>query len=58
LASEFDEDVVDGAVNGVATLVRAGGSRLRTVQTGFVRNYALAVGVGAVGILAFLVTRS
>ena len=39
-------------VNGVATLVRSGGSRLRTVQSGFVRNYALAVAIGAVAMLA------
>ncbi|MDQ3978582.1 MAG: NADH-quinone oxidoreductase subunit L [Actinomycetota bacterium] len=54
----FDNRVIDGAVNGVATLVRAGGGRLRTVQSGFVRSYALAVAVGAVGILAWVVARS
>ena len=54
----FDNRVIDGAVNGVATLVRAGGGRLRTVQSGFVRSYALAVAVGAVGILAWVLGRS
>ena len=54
----FDKRVIDGAVNGVATLVRAGGGRLRVVQSGFVRSYALAVAVGAVGILAWVVARS
>jgi NADH-quinone oxidoreductase subunit L len=58
LASVFDAKVIDGAVNGVAGLVRAGGSRLRLVQTGFVRSYALAVALGAVGILAFALVRS
>ncbi|MGH9225635.1 MAG: NADH-quinone oxidoreductase subunit L [Acidimicrobiales bacterium] len=58
LAAAFDANVVDGAVNGTATAVRATGSRLRTIQTGYVRNYALAVGAGAVGILAFVVSRS
>jgi NADH-quinone oxidoreductase subunit L len=53
-----DAKVIDGTVNGVGALVRAGGSRLRTVQTGFVRNYALAVAVGAVAILAYAVARS
>jgi len=53
-----DAKVIDGAVNGVGALVRAGGSRLRTVQSGFVRNYALAVAVGAVAILAYAVARS
>jgi NADH-quinone oxidoreductase subunit L len=54
----IDAKVIDGTVNGVGTLVRAGGSRLRTVQSGFVRNYALAVAVGAVAILAYAVARS
>jgi len=53
-----DAKVIDGTVNGVGALVRAGGSRLRTVQSGFVRNYALAVAVGAVAILAYAVARS
>ncbi len=58
LASVFDAKVIDGAVNGVAALVRSGGSRLRVVQSGFVRSYALAVALGAVGILLFAVLRS
>ncbi len=53
-----DAKVIDGTVNGVGALVRAGGTRLRTVQSGFVRNYALAVAVGAVAILAYAVARS
>jgi NADH-quinone oxidoreductase subunit L len=54
----IDAKIIDGTVNGVGALVRAGGSRLRTVQSGFVRNYALAVAVGAVAILAYAVARS
>ena len=54
----IDAKVIDGTVNGVGALVRAGGSRLRTVQSGFVRNYALAVAVGAVAILAYAVARA
>ena len=46
---------IDGAVNGVATLVRGGGARLRVVQTGYVRNYALGIAVGAVLLLGFFV---
>jgi NADH-quinone oxidoreductase subunit L len=59
-ASAFivDAKIIDGTVNGVGALVRAGGSRLRTVQSGFVRNYALAVAVGAVAILAYAVART
>ncbi len=58
LASVFDAKVIDGAVNGVASLVRAGGTRLRVVQSGFVRSYALAVALGAVAILGFALVRS
>jgi NADH-quinone oxidoreductase subunit L len=54
----FDLKIIDGAVNGVATLVRHTGDRVRHVQTGFVRNYALAVAAGAVLIFAFVVFRS
>jgi NADH-quinone oxidoreductase subunit L len=54
----FDRRVIDGAVNGVGALVRAGGGRLRAVQTGFVRNYALGVAGGAVAALAYVVARS
>jgi NADH-quinone oxidoreductase subunit L len=53
-----DAKVIDGTVNGVGALVRAGGGRLRKVQTGFVRNYALAVAIGAVAALAYAVSRS
>jgi NADH-quinone oxidoreductase subunit L len=54
----FDLGVIDGAVNGVATLVRGAGGRLRRVQTGLVRNYALGVVVGAVALLVFLAVRA
>jgi NADH-quinone oxidoreductase subunit L len=53
-----DAKIIDGTVNGVGALVRAGGSRLRGVQSGFVRSYALAVAVGAVAILAYAVARA
>jgi NADH-quinone oxidoreductase subunit L len=57
-AAAFDKRGIDGLVNGVAAVVRGGGSRLRVVQTGFVRNYALGVAAGAVLLLAFFVTRA
>ena len=53
----FDATVVDGAVNGVAGAVRAGGRGLRRVQSGYVRAYALGVALGAVGLLVFFLTR-
>jgi NADH-quinone oxidoreductase subunit L len=54
----FDRNVVDGAVNGVAALVRGGGRGLRVLQSGFVRSYALGVAVGVVGLLAYFLTRA
>jgi len=54
----LDARVVDGAVNGVGTLVRVGASRLRQLQTGYVRNYALAVAAGAVAVLAYVAVRA
>ena len=63
LAAGFTADVVDkqgvdGAVNGVAALVRAGGSRLRVVQTGYIRNYALGIAGGAVLALGWFLMRA
>jgi NADH-quinone oxidoreductase subunit L len=54
----LDGRVIDGAVNGVATMVRQGGSRLRVTQTGYIRNYALGVAAGAVLLLGFFVLRT
>jgi hypothetical protein len=45
-------------VNGVARLVRDTAARLRRVQTGLVRNYALGVVIGAVALLVFLAVRA
>ena len=50
----FDQKVIDGAVNGVAGLVRNFGGGLRRVQTGFVQGYALAIGVGLLGLVTYL----
>jgi NADH-quinone oxidoreductase subunit L len=57
-SSKVDSDVVDGAVNGIATLVGSAGGRLRTVQTGYVRSYALMVAGGTALLLAYVVFRS
>jgi NADH-quinone oxidoreductase subunit L len=57
-ARVLDGRGIDGAVNGVATLVRGSGSRLRLTQTGYVRNYALFMGGGAVLLLAFFLLRT
>ncbi len=53
----FDQGVIDGAVNGVGRLFQGVGGQLRKVQTGYVRNYALLVAVGAVLLLVWFVSR-
>ena len=51
----FDQTIVDGAVNGVATAVSKSAGVVRRGQTGNVRNYAGIVGVGVVLLLAWFV---
>ena len=43
----FDNRGVDGAVNGLAALIGGTSGRLRRLQTGFVRSYALSMLAGA-----------
>jgi NADH-quinone oxidoreductase subunit L len=57
LAAVFDSQVIDGAVNGLARLARGAGGGLRRIQTGFVRQYALGIVIGAVALLAYMLTR-
>jgi NADH-quinone oxidoreductase subunit L len=56
-ASEGDVLVVDGAVNGLARFTAASGRQLRRLQTGYVRNYALGIGIGAAVLLAYVAAR-
>jgi NADH-quinone oxidoreductase subunit L len=53
----FDKVVIDGAVNGVGRATRGGAARLRTVQNGYVRWYALMIGLGTVLMIAFILTQ-
>jgi len=53
-----EADAIDGAVNGFARLVRQFGGRLRRLQSGYVRNYALGISAGLVVILAYLLSRT
>jgi NADH-quinone oxidoreductase subunit L len=50
----FDNKGVDGLVNGLAAGFGGGSGRLRRLQTGFVRSYALSMLAGAAVILAVL----
>jgi NADH-quinone oxidoreductase subunit L len=61
LANAFSYGVdlgfVDATINGVARLTAQTGRQLRRVQTGYVRNYALGIGLGAAVILFYVATR-
>ncbi len=50
----FDNRGVDGVVNGTAALLGGSSGRLRRLQTGFVRSYALSMLGGAVLVVAAL----
>jgi NADH-quinone oxidoreductase subunit L len=54
LSVYFDNRGVDGLVNTVAATVGGTSGRVRRVQTGFVRSYALSMFVGAVLLVAAL----
>jgi NADH-quinone oxidoreductase subunit L len=54
----FDSRGVDGAVNGLAAALGGGSGRLRRLQTGFVRSYALSMLAGSfVLVTALLLVR-
>jgi NADH-quinone oxidoreductase subunit L len=54
----LDARFIDGIVNGAGGAVRRLADAARKVQTGFVRNYALAFLVGVVGVLVYAGFRS
>ena len=58
LSQPVDLGLVDGAVNGLARGVQGSARRLRRIQTGYVRNYALGIALGVVGFVGYLVLRS
>jgi len=53
----FDVRVIDGAVNGTATIVEGGAAVLRRLQSGSVRAYASSLLVGVVVILGYYLWR-
>ncbi len=57
LAFRLDVRGIDGAVEGIGSLTRKAGGWLRPLQTGFVRSYGLAIMAGAVGLLAWFLSR-
>ncbi len=54
----IESEVLDGAVNGVAGAFKVSSSRLRRMQTGYVRTYALMIVVGLVLIVSYFLIRS
>ena len=50
--------MIDGAVDGTGALVQVAGATLRRTQTGYVRNYALGIAVGAVILVGLLLTQA
>jgi NADH-quinone oxidoreductase subunit L len=50
-----DQQLIDGAVTGTGTLVQGAAGKARKVQSGNLRNYAAAVGVGVVLLLIWFV---
>jgi NADH-quinone oxidoreductase subunit L len=57
LAMGFDLPVIDGAANGLADLIKGISTRLRVLQTGFIRNYALSFFVGLLLVLSYILFR-
>jgi NADH-quinone oxidoreductase subunit L len=51
----FDVHVIDGTVNGVASVTRKAGDEIRHAQTGRVQNYALGIAGGLIVIAASLI---
>lgn len=54
IGNQMDPDGVDGIVLGLAGLVRITGRGLRVLHSGLLRNYALTLVIGVVGILAYM----
>jgi NADH-quinone oxidoreductase subunit L len=54
LDGRIDNGVVDGLVNVMARTIFGLGTRLRRIQTGFIRNYILFLVLAAIGIFALL----
>jgi NADH-quinone oxidoreductase subunit L len=54
LFGSFDERVVDGLVNAAGAVTEVAAQVLKLFQTGYVRNYALALFLGALALLWYL----
>ncbi|SUZ89442.1 uncharacterized protein METZ01_LOCUS42296, partial [marine metagenome] len=52
--ANVDERFVDGAVNGIGKVILKTGQLIRPAQSGYIRNYAVGVAVGALAIIVLL----
>jgi NADH-quinone oxidoreductase subunit L len=57
LAVRIDLGIIDAIANGLGKAMQDFAGNLRRIQTGYVRNYALAVFAGAVVILGYIILR-
>lgn len=57
LSIQIDLGIIDGIANGLGKAAQRLAAAMRRLQTGFVRNYALAVFVGLVAIIGYLILR-
>ena len=56
-AQPVDQGLIDGAANGLGSLVRTTAGAWRRVQSGYIRSYAVTILIGVLIILAWLVLR-
>jgi NADH-quinone oxidoreductase subunit L len=54
-AYRFDQNIIDGTVNGVAAAIKDTALTLQTAQTGVIRSYATLMAIGAAVILIIIV---
>jgi NADH-quinone oxidoreductase subunit L len=57
LSVQIDLGVIDAIANWIGAATQRGADRLRQIQTGYVRNYALSVFLGVIIILGYLILR-
>lgn len=55
LANPFDLGIIDGIVNGIGWLVKQLSGRVRVIQTGYVRTYAVILLLGVVAVTLLLI---
>jgi NADH-quinone oxidoreductase subunit L len=57
LWAQVDVGIVDGTINQAGEFVRNDSAWLSRMQSGFVRNYALSIFLGAVVVIGYLIIR-